>query len=127
MGGATESGGVPAPCRSCGARWQRTELMSEARHGGGYRVRCHECGHEWDDPKASHAERENASRVAAANRADIQRPEGLLMEAQMRRVARLGRYKLYWAARSGFVYPGLHLWTGNRHVRVLPVRKTKSR
>lgn len=28
---------------------------------------------------------------------------------------------LYWAERRYFTHPGVHLWTGSRHVRILPV------
>lgn len=36
-------------------------------------------------------------------------------------VVTIGRFRLFYAERSRFTYPGLHLWTGSRHVRVLPL------
>lgn len=60
------------PCPNCGAPWQRTELLSEARRGGGYRVLCHVCEHEWDDMHASHAARDTASRQRARSMLDRQ-------------------------------------------------------
>lgn len=43
----------------------------------------------------------------------------------MHRVARLGRFKLYYANRHRFVHPGFHLWTGTRHIRLLPLPHSK--
>lgn len=43
----------------------------------------------------------------------------------MHRLARLGRFKLYYANRRVFLSPGFHLWTGERHVRVLPIPKPR--
>jgi hypothetical protein len=41
----------------------------------------------------------------------------------MRQVVRLGKYRLFHAARDHFKYPGLHLWTGRRHVQVWPLAR----
>lgn len=47
----------------------------------------------------------------------------------MKHVATVGRFRLYYATRERFAYPGLHLWIGGSrfgdpgrgHVRVLPL------
>jgi hypothetical protein len=44
----------------------------------------------------------------------------------MKPLGRLFGLKWYWASpRERFVYPGIHVWTGERHVRVLPLPKRR--
>lgn len=45
------------------------------------------------------------------------------VERKMTPLGRLGRFRLYYAERRGFAKPGLHLWTGKQHVRILPLPK----
>lgn len=35
--------------------------------------------------------------------------------------------RLYYANRRWFTHPGLHLWTGKRHVRILPSPRRRRR
>lgn len=45
-----------------------------------------------------------------------------MASSPMRRLCSAGRYSLYWAAPSmRFTKPGVVLWTGKRHVRLLPL------
>ena len=37
------------------------------------------------------------------------------------------RVALFWAERGTFTAPGLHLWTGSRHVRILPLPRRSYR
>lgn len=46
-----------------------------------------------------------------------------MSEALMRRLVTVGRFRLYYADRRTFLEPGFHLWTGKRHIRVLPIPK----
>jgi hypothetical protein len=33
------------------------------------------------------------------------------------------RGRLYFAGSKRFTHPGIHLWTGKRHIRILPLPK----
>jgi hypothetical protein len=41
----------------------------------------------------------------------------------MKHLFTVGRFKFYYANRSRFKYPGIHLWTGIKHIRILPLPK----
>ena len=38
----------------------------------------------------------------------------------------VGKFRFYWAERGHFLYPGLHVWTGKRHRRLLAVPKPEA-
>lgn len=44
-----------------------------------------------------------------------------MSDALMKRLFGVGRFVLYYARPGVFLHPGFHLWTGSRHVRVLPL------
>jgi hypothetical protein len=44
----------------------------------------------------------------------------------MRKVGHVGRFPLYWASRKRFKYEGLHIWTGRRHVRLIPLNRFRA-
>lgn len=39
----------------------------------------------------------------------------------MKRLFGVGKFILFWAERKRFTHPGIHLWTGKRHIRLLAV------
>lgn len=44
----------------------------------------------------------------------------------MQPLGRLGRFRFYWASpRLWFSHPGLYVWTGKRHRRLLPLRRRR--
>jgi hypothetical protein len=44
-----------------------------------------------------------------------------MASSKMKRLLTVGRFRLYYAERSRFAYPGVVLWTGRDHVRLLPL------
>lgn len=50
-----------------------------------------------------------------------------MSEAPMKPLWRGRKFSLYLARRGRFVYPGVYLWTGSRHRRIVPFsQKTAS-
>lgn len=47
------------------------------------------------------------------------------MSSPMKPLVRGKRFKLYYAQRGGFVNPGIYLWTGKRHWRIVPLSHAK--
>lgn len=45
----------------------------------------------------------------------------------MKPLFKLGRFSFYWAERRWFTRPGVHVWTGKRHVRILPFRRIRQK